>query len=183
MLERQTPSSTSNLGICDFPCTFQSNLISPMAPSPVIDSPLVSDGVPSSSSRSKWMQRGKSFLSDLIAGGVSGIAAKTVCAPFDRIKLLLQTQHINPLLARQYVSTWDCTVRIFREEGLLAFWRGNLANVYRYFPSQALNFAFKDQYKLFFGNASTQSKHVAGTTVSHPSPLHYYTLLIALLTS
>jgi len=125
---------------------------------------VLSEEVPSSSSRSKMMQRGKSFLSDFVAGGVSGIAAKTSCAPFDRIKLLLQTQHINPSLTRQYVSTWDCTVRIFREEGVLAFWRGNLANAYRYFPSQALNFAFKDQYKLFFGNQSTQAKHVAGTT-------------------
>merc|ERR1711971_1508267 len=29
-------------------------------------------------------------------------------------------------------------------EGLVPFWRGNLANVLRYFPTQALNFAFKD---------------------------------------
>jgi len=29
-------------------------------------------------------------------------------------------------------------------------WRGNLANVIRYFPTQALNFAFKDTYKKLF---------------------------------
>lgn len=29
-------------------------------------------------------------------------------------------------------------------------WRGNLANVIRYFPTQALNFAFKDTYKKVF---------------------------------
>jgi len=29
-------------------------------------------------------------------------------------------------------------------------WRGNLANVIRYFPTQALNFAFKDTYKNLF---------------------------------
>merc|ERR1719476_709971 len=28
-------------------------------------------------------------------------------------------------------------------EGIAPFWRGNLANVLRYFPTQALNFAFK----------------------------------------
>jgi len=33
---------------------------------------------------------------------------------------------------------------------MLAFWRGNLANVIRYFPTQALNFAFKDTYKKIF---------------------------------
>merc|ERR1711937_298363 len=30
------------------------------------------------------------------------------------------------------------------------FWRGNLANVIRYFPTQALNFAFKGQIKAIF---------------------------------
>uniref|UniRef100_G1KEX8 ADP/ATP translocase n=1 Tax=Anolis carolinensis TaxID=28377 RepID=G1KEX8_ANOCA len=33
---------------------------------------------------------------------------------------------------------------------MLSFWRGNLANVIRYFPTQALNFAFKDKYKKIF---------------------------------
>lgn len=41
----------------------------------------------------------------------------------------------------------DCFVRIPKEQGVLAYWRGNLANVIRYFPTQALNFAFKDKYK------------------------------------
>lgn len=44
----------------------------------------------------------------------------------------------------------DCFVRIPKEQGFAAFWRGNLANVIRYFPTQALNFAFKDKYKQVF---------------------------------
>jgi len=32
-----------------------------------------------------------------------------------------------------------------------SLWRGNLANVIRYFPTQALNFAFKDYFKRMFG--------------------------------
>merc|ERR1712215_284598 len=35
-------------------------------------------------------------------------------------------------------------------EGVYPFWRGNLANVLRYFPTQALNFAFKDAIKAIF---------------------------------
>ena len=31
-----------------------------------------------------------------------------------------------------------------QEQGVSALWRGNMANVLRYFPTQALNFAFKD---------------------------------------
>ena len=41
-------------------------------------------------------------------------------------------------------------VRIPKEQGVLSFWRGNLANVIRYFPTQALNFSFKDKYKQIF---------------------------------
>ena len=33
------------------------------------------------------------------------------------------------------------------EEGFASLWRGNVPNVLRYFPTQALNFAFKDQFK------------------------------------
>ncbi|TVU47576.1 hypothetical protein EJB05_07182, partial [Eragrostis curvula] len=32
-------------------------------------------------------------------------------------------------------------------EGVISLWRGNTANVIRYFPTQALNFAFKDHFK------------------------------------
>lgn len=41
-------------------------------------------------------------------------------------------------------------MRIPKEQGLISFWRGNLANVIRYFPTQALNFAFKDKFKQIF---------------------------------
>merc|ERR1712029_1100137 len=41
-------------------------------------------------------------------------------------------------------------MRVMKTEGILPFWRGNLANVLRYFPTQALNFAFKDTIKAIF---------------------------------
>ncbi|KAL0626162.1 ADP/ATP translocase 2 [Plecturocebus cupreus] len=44
----------------------------------------------------------------------------------------------------------DCVVCIPEEQGVLTFWRGNLAHVIRFFPTQALNFAFKDKYKQVF---------------------------------
>lgn len=92
----------------------------------------------------------KSFAVDFLAGGISGIAAKTACAPLDRVKLLMQTQKMNKSLVVPYTSSWNCGLRIYHEEGLLSLWRGNFANVYRYFPSQAFNFAFKDQFKGIF---------------------------------
>jgi hypothetical protein len=38
-----------------------------------------------------------------------------------------------------------------KDEGMVALWRGNTANVIRYFPTQALNFAFKDYFKRTLG--------------------------------
>ena len=39
---------------------------------------------------------------------------------------------------------------MYAEQGLLSFWRGNWANVVRYFPTQALNFAFKEKIQKLF---------------------------------
>ena len=55
----------------------------------------------------------------------------------------------------------DCFVRIPKEQGVAAFWRGNLANVIRYFPTQALNFAFKDKYKAIFLGGVDKKTQVA----------------------
>jgi len=54
-------------------------------------------------------------------------------------------------LDRPYKGIGECFSRVIREEGVVALWRGNLANVIRYFPTQALNFAFKDYFKKMFG--------------------------------
>merc|ERR1712231_51291 len=51
---------------------------------------------------------------------------------------------------KPYAGIVDCTRRTAAAEGSLSFWRGNLANCIRYFPTQALNFAFKDQIKAAF---------------------------------
>lgn len=45
-------------------------------------------------------------------------------------------------LATPYKGVTDAFARTYREEGLVSLWRGNTANVIRYFPTQALNFAF-----------------------------------------
>jgi len=72
----------------------------------------------------------------------------------DRVKLLVQNQDEmikQGRLATPYKGVWDCTKRTYADEGLVSFWRGNTANVIRYFPTQALNFAFKDYFKSLFG--------------------------------
>lgn len=90
-------------------------------------------------------EKKSNFLRDFLLGGVSGAIAKTVSAPIERVKLLLQTQDSNFQLAqKKYKGIGDCFTRIYREEGTLAYWKGNWANIVRYFPTTAFNFAFKD---------------------------------------
>uniref|UniRef100_A0AAQ5YV21 ADP/ATP translocase n=1 Tax=Amphiprion ocellaris TaxID=80972 RepID=A0AAQ5YV21_AMPOC len=103
-----------------------------------------------------------SFAKDFLAGGISAAISKTAVAPIERVKLLLQVQHASKQITadKQYKGIMDCVVRIPKEQGFLSFWRGNLANVIRYFPTQALNFAFKDKY--FAGNLA--SGGAAGAT-------------------
>lgn len=93
-----------------------------------------------------------SFAKDFLAGGISAAVSKTAVAPIERVKLILQVQAANKqvVAGKEYKGIIDCFVRIPKEQGIAAFWRGNLANVIRYFPTQALNFAFKDVYKQIF---------------------------------
>ena len=76
-----------------------------------------------------------------VAAGISGAVAKTVTAPLEAIKLKLQYTEDDD------EGALDCARRILEREGWRGFYRGNLANVLRYFPTQAFNFAFKDKIK------------------------------------
>jgi len=87
-------------------------------------------------------------------GGVSAAVSKTAAAPIERVKLLIQNQDEmikQGRLSQKYGGIVDCFRRTAAEEGIVSFWRGNTANVIRYFPTQALNFAFKDRFKKMFG--------------------------------
>merc|ERR1711934_1221418 len=93
----------------------------------------------------------KTFVWDFVLGGVSAAVSKTIVAPIERVKLLLQVQDnikdIPP--EKRYKGIGDCFSRVWAEQGFTSYWRGNLANVVRYFPTQALNFACKDTYKKY----------------------------------
>lgn len=91
------------------------------------------------------------FMLDFMIGGVSAAVSKTLVAPIERVKLLLQVQDSNKNIAvdKRYKGIGDCFSRVASEQGIASFWRGNTANVIRYFPTQALNFACKDFYKTY----------------------------------
>jgi solute carrier family 25 (adenine nucleotide translocator) protein 4/5/6/31 len=53
-------------------------------------------------------------------------------------------------LDKPYTGIYECFKRIITEEGIASLWRGNTADIIRYFPQQALNFAFRDTYTSMF---------------------------------
>merc|ERR1712126_712707 len=107
---------------------------------------------------------GIGFVENFMLAGVAAGVSKTAAAPIERVKLLVQNQDEmikQGRLDKPYKGVLDCTQRVLRTEGVYPLWRGNLANVLRYFPTQALNFAFKDSIKAIFAtpkDASAQRK-------------------------
>jgi len=93
------------------------------------------------------------FAENFMLSGVAAGVSKTAAAPIERVKLLVQNQDEmikSGRLSEPYKGVVDCTMKTLKTEGIVPFWRGNLANVLRYFPTQALNFAFKDKIKAIF---------------------------------
>lgn len=71
-------------------------------------------------------------------------------------------------LDRKYDGITECFKRTINQEGVASLWRGNTANVIRYFPTQALNFAFRDTYKSMFAFKKDEgyAKWMAGNLAS-----------------
>ncbi len=81
------------------------------------------------------------MIEDFLLGGIAAAIGKTATAPIERAKILIT------IATPPYKGIFDVFVRAPREQGLTSLWRGNMANIIRYLPSQALNFMFKDFYR------------------------------------
>jgi len=88
------------------------------------------------------------LLKDFALGGTIGAVSKTIMSPVERVKLLLQTMDSNQDVisgkVARYNGIGDCFKRVYTEQGLKAFWRGNLVNCLRYAPQQGSALAFND---------------------------------------
>lgn len=108
-------------------------------------------------------EKKEEFLLNFTLGGASAIISKTITAPIERVKLILQTMDshtkfiANPEL--KYKGMTDCLLQIFKSEGLVALWRSNFINVMSYSPKQAFNFAFRDLYTDFLVLRSNSSEN------------------------
>lgn len=92
------------------------------------------------------------FLKNFLAGATAAVVAKTIIAPIERVKLILQLQNAQETIAvsKRYKGMIDCFIRVPKEQGFLSFWRGNMVNIARACSQESLGFAFKDFFKIWF---------------------------------
>lgn len=99
-------------------------------------------------------------VENFVLSGAAAVISKTASAPIERIKLMIQNQDEMikaGRLDKPYKGPLDCFKRVIAEEGVIPLWKGNFANCLRYFPTQALNFMFKDEIKKLFTERKTDT--------------------------
>lgn len=108
--------------------------------------------------RVRWLGQGALRLQELHTSPITDIFA------------LLQDEMLRSgRLDRKYNGIADCFKRTAADEGFVSLWKGNTANVIRYFPTQALNFAFRDKFKKMFNfkkDKDGYAKWMAGNLAS-----------------
>ncbi|CAB9504592.1 ADP/ATP translocase [Seminavis robusta] len=101
----------------------------------------------SNGSSSSSKQKNNPNWRDAAAGAGAGAFSKTLTAPIERIKLLIQLQHSVEGTTRVPQGAWQVARTIYINEGLLSFWRGNLPSVMRVSGTAAINFTMMNYYK------------------------------------
>ena len=108
------------------------------------------------------------FLISFLLGAIAAIFSKTVSAPFDRIKIIQQCydkelQHQTQNSGQLFMTDVEKSIElrptdgifsvlkyIYKTQGILSLWRGNLANCLRYVPKFALDMSLKKPIRNYF---------------------------------
>lgn len=80
----------------------------------------------------------------LIYIGLAGCVAKTLVAPIDRVKILLQVHNAH----YEGYGIFESFYRIVQKEGFLSLYKGNGAQMLRIFPYAAMQFTSYEAYKI-----------------------------------
>lgn len=102
----------------------------------------------------------------LIAGGIAGAFSRTVTAPIDRLKILLQiSTSPSARSTKEALKETSAVLRqIYYDGGVLAFWRGNTVNVAKIFPESGIRFYVFEATKRYIVASKYQSYAQNGVT-------------------
>ena len=76
---------------------------------------------------------------------VSAIVTKTAIAPLERVKILKQVQSYYNY--NKYNGLFNSLYTIYKNEGLMGFFKGNWANIVRVIPNYGIKFPLNDIFK------------------------------------
>ncbi|KAL5227603.1 hypothetical protein ABZP36_015868 [Zizania latifolia] len=121
------------------------------------------------------------------AGAAAGAVAKTITAPLDRVKLLMQargflTHSVRVVGESTYkgVGFLEAIADIGKKEGLKGYWKGNLPQVIRIVPYSAVQLFSYEVYKKIFrrkdGELTVFGRLAAGACAGMTSTLVTYPL-------
>ena len=83
----------------------------------------------------------------MITSSLSGMIAKTITAPADRIKLLYQTTHNKQFT---YTKGYTFASQLVREHGVATLWKGDSIQMARIIPYTALSYSIQKSLKAYY---------------------------------
>ncbi|XP_003707520.1 mitochondrial 2-oxodicarboxylate carrier [Megachile rotundata] len=105
------------------------------------------------------------------AGGFAGFVEASIMHPMDLIKTRFQLQvKISQHDTVYYTGIGDCMKKMYKNEGLAAFWKGILPPVIMETPKRAVKFFSYEQYKKVLSNKTSKQM------------VHYYAGLLTGIT-
>lgn len=105
-----------------------------------------------------------STMATFVAGGVAGAASRTLTAPLDRVKIIVQEGYLinapkgTTLHSRKNARLIDVARMIRADGGLKGFWRGNLINCLKAGPEFALVFSLRRYLTSLYEDCVTREK-------------------------
>ncbi|KAL4474832.1 hypothetical protein ABPG74_001528 [Tetrahymena malaccensis] len=85
-----------------------------------------------------------------MTGGIFVSISKTIQSPIEVVQMRIQLMNEmvkQGKLDKAYNCIYDCIKQIYQKESIGGFWKGNFTNILRYFPNQAITFAFRGYFK------------------------------------
>ncbi|XP_025423703.1 ADP/ATP translocase 4-like isoform X2 [Sipha flava] len=111
------------------------------------------------------------FGLDAVSSAVATAIARSVVAPFDRVKIISQVHYTSTVNGNNnlhyHPGILTTLNQIYREQGLRALWFGNFTNILRFVPSQAVMFGLNTFYlKFLLGNIKHKDDGLSHTALS-----------------